>query len=649
MTMLDSMRRHRAWLKWSLALVVLTFIFFFIPTDFLSPQQATVGAAPREVIAEVGGRDLTAGDFQQRYTVRVAEFRQQFGGTLNAQILRQLGVEQQVLVQMIDEEVALIEAERQNITVSDEELRRQLLSIPGLQENGQFIGQARYEQILLQQLPPMTVPQFEEGLRRQLLIDKLRSAVTDWMAVSDAELDREYTRRNEKIKLQVVNVGADAFRDKVTVTDADAAAYYESKKAEYRVGEQRTIRYLLLDQDAQRQKVAVPPADIQRYYNENIQQFQTPEQIRASHILLNTGGGKDEAIVRKRAEEILAKARAGADFAALAKQYSEDEGSKAAGGDLDFFPRGRMVPEFEEAAWKMKPGEISDLVKSSFGFHIIKLADRRPGTSQSLDQVRPQIQAQLAADLASQQLVEQATRLEGRIKNVGDLDEAAGELGLSVQESGAFQRDDPVPGLGVSPQVAAAAFTLKDGEASGPLTTSRGIVFAAVAGKQNPYVPKLEEVATRVRTDLIASRASELSRRRAAEIGGALKTAGGDFAAAAKKQGFEAKDTELVPRGSALPDVGVQPDVERVVFGLAAGTVSDPIPTDTGTVIVRVVERDEVTPEELAKGREAFRAEFLGERRNRFFTAYMNKVKSRLAIEVKQDVLRRITAAQNQS
>jgi peptidyl-prolyl cis-trans isomerase D len=650
MTMLDSMRRHRGWLKWSLALVVVTFMLFFIPQDFLQPSQTTVGAAPREVIAEVDGRELTAGEFQQRYLTQVQQYRQQFGGSINDQLLRQLGVEQQVLAQMIDEEVALIEADRNGIRVSDEELAQQIFAIPALQENGRFIGEERYAQMLQAQLPPLTKSQFEESLRRSMVVDKLRGAVTDWMAISDAELEREFRRRNEKVKLQIVALTADAFRDTVTVTDADVAAWFDSHKAEYRVGERRTIRYLLLDRDLQRQKVTVPATDIQRFYNDNIQQYQTPEQIRASHILLNTAG-KDEASVRTQAEALLAQVKAGADFAALATQHSEDEGSKANGGDLDYFGRGRMVPEFEDAAFTLAPGQVSDLVKSQFGFHIIKVVDKRAGSTRTLDEVRPQIQEQLAFQISDQQIIDQATKLEDRIEDAGDLAEAAAELGLTVQESGAFQREDPVPGLGAAPQVAAAAFQLENDEVSQAIASPRGPVFIAVAGKTDPYVPKLEEVTDRVRKDLIRSRATDASRQRAAEIAASLKGANAvTFAARAKQLGFEAKaTTELVAREAALPDIGISPEVDKVAFGLPAGAVSDPIATGDGTVIARVDERDEVTADEFRQGREAFRAELLGERRNRFFTSYMNKAKARLTVEIKQDVLRRVTAAQNAS
>jgi peptidyl-prolyl cis-trans isomerase D len=621
---------------------VLTFILLYIP-DFITPTTGT-GAAPGEVVAEVGGRRVTAGEFQQRYISQIQAYRNQFGGSINTSLLRQLGIEQQILNQMIEEQVALIEADRNGIRVTDDELAQQILSLPGLQENGQFIGEARYQQLLQSQNPPMTPSQFEEGLRRSLIVDKLRAALTDWMAVPDSEVEREYTQRNEKVKLQVVALTADRFRDKVAVTDADVAAHYGSHSAEYRRGEQRKIRYLLLDREQARQKVVVPPTDIQRYYNDNIEQYQTPEQVRASHILLETAG-KNDADVKKRAEEILQQVKSGADFAELAKKVSEDKGSRENGGDLDYFGRGRMVPEFEQVAFSLQPGQTSDLVKSQFGYHIIKVVDKKAGSTRPLEEVRAQIQQQLAMQTADQRISDQARTLESRIDDPGDLDAVARELGIMVQESGFFEREDPVPGLGVAPQVAMEAFTLMDKQVSRTIASARGPVFITVSEKKDPYVPKLDEVKDRVKEDLIRLRAAELSSQRASAIAASLKSAP-DFAAAAKAQGFEAKDTELIPRNSALPDnIGISPEVDKVAFALPVDAVSDPIKTSDGTVIVRVVEKDPVTPEEFRKAKEAFRAEVLNERRGRFFAAYMTKARDRVKPEVNTDVLQRIIAA----
>ena len=643
MTMLDRMRRHKGWLKWSLALVVLAFIVFYIPSFLNDPTATGAGAAPSEVIADVEGRSVTAGQFQQRYNAQIQSYRQAYGAGLNDSLLRQLGIEQQILQQMVDEQAALVEAERHGLGVSDEELAQQIFAIPGLQENGRFVGEQRYEQILRSQIPPLTKATFEETLRRSLMIDKLRAALTDWMTVSDADVEREFTQRNEKVKLQVVALTADSFRNQVTVSDADVSSHFEAHKAEYRVGEQRKVRMLLLDREQAYARTTVTPTEVQQYYNGNIAQYQTPEQVRASHILLNTAG-KDEAAVRKQAEGILEQARAGADFAELARKFSEDEGSKVNGGDLDYFTRGRMVPQFETAAFALEPGQLSDIVQSQYGFHIIKVVDKKAAVTRPLDDVRPQIEEQLKRQRADQQVSTRATDLAAGIDDPSDLDRIARENGLMVTESEFFGRDDPVPGLGPAPQVAAAAFQLTTEMVNGPITTPRGPVFIALAGTRDPYVPTLEQVKDRVREDVIRARAAELSRQRAAQIAATLRSAG-NFAAAAKAQGLEAKDTQLIARDSPLPDVGVSAAVDKVAFSLPVGAVSEPITANDATVIVRVAERDEVTPAELQNGKEAFRDQLLSERRGRFFSSYMAKAKERMRIEIRNDVVRRMLAA----
>ena len=539
MTMLDRMRRHKGWLKWSLGLVVLAFIVFYIPSFLDDPTAVGVGALPGEVIAEVEGRDVTAGQFLQRYNSQIQAYRTAYGSNLNDQLLRQLGIDQQILQAMIDEQAALVEAERLGLTVSDEELAQQIFSIPGLQENGRFIGEQRYEILLRSQNPPMTKALFEDNLRRGLMVDKLRAALTDWMTVADSEVEREFTERNEKVKLQVVALTADRFRDQVTVTDADVSAYFDAHKADYRIGEQRKVRMLLLDRDQARSKTIVPAADVQRYYNDNVSLYQTPEQIRASHILLGTTG-KDEATVRKQAEDLLTQARAGTDFAALATKFSEDEGSKVNGGDLDYFSRGRMVPEFETAAFALEPGQISDVVKTQSGFHIIKVVDKKPAVTRTFDEVRPQIEEQLKAQRTDQQLTARAGEMAGRIDDPSDLDTVAREAGFMVTESEFFGREDPISGLGVAPQVTAAAFDLADNTVSAALPSPRGPVFVTLTGKREARIPMFDEVKDRVREDVVRTRATELSRQRATAIAAALRSAP-NFAAAATAQGFEAK------------------------------------------------------------------------------------------------------------
>jgi len=628
-----------SWLKWSLGIVVLAFIIFYIP-DFLRGSGAD--AASGETIARVEGQDITANEFRRTYQAQLQAYRSAYGGQMSEQLLKQLGVEQQILQQMVDERAQLADARRLGVSVSDAEVRERILSIPAFQENGAFIGDQRYQQLLRMQRPPMTAAEFEDNVRRQLTVQKLRSSVTDWMSVTDKDLEQEYRRRNDKVKLAVVSLTADSFRTQVTVSDGDIAGYFADHKDEFKIPEKRKIRYLLIDIDALRAKVVVPPSEIERTYNNNLEQYSTPEQVRASHILLKTEG-KDDAAVKAKAEDILKQARAGADFAELAKKYSEDEASQKNGGDLDYFGRGRMVAEFDQAAFALEPGKISDLVKTQYGYHIIKVVDKKAATTRPLADVRQQIQDQLAYERAQAQASDLAQALEKEITKPSDLDRVAKEKGLTVQESGFFARDEPILGLGQSPEAASRAFEMKQGDVAGPLRASRGFIFETMVAKQDPYVPKLDEVKERVREEVIKRKARDLSQQRAAEIAVKLKNAP-DFEKAAKASGLEAKTTELIARDSPIPDLGVAKAVEDAAFKLPVGGVSGPIATDNGTAIVKVLDKQEVTSADWANAKDRFREEVLTDWRNRFFGAYMVKAKQKMKIEVNRESLQRATS-----
>jgi peptidyl-prolyl cis-trans isomerase D len=636
MTMLDRMRRHRDWLKWSLGLVCVAFVLFYIP-DFLRGTGAD--AASGDTVAKVNGREISGADFRRTYQAQLQAYRSAYGGNMSDQLLKQLGIEQQILQQMVDERAALAEAERLGIKVSDEEVRQRIFAMPAFQDNGGFIGEARYQQLLRMQRPPMVASEFEDNVRRGLAVEKLRGSLTDWLSVNDADLEKEYRRRNDKVKLAVVSFTADAFRTQVSASDAEVASYFDAHKNDFKIPEKRKIRYLLIDVEGLRAKTIVPAADIEREYNNNSEQYTTPEQVRASHILLKTEG-KDDAAVKAKAEELLKQARGGADFAELAKKNSEDEASAKNGGDLDYFGRGRMVPEFDQAVFAMQPGTISDLVKTQYGYHIIKLVDKKNATTRPLTEVRQQLTDQLAYQRAQAQAADLAQNLEKQISKPADLDKVAKAQGLTVQESGFFARDEPILGLGPAPEAANKAFDMQTNEVSGPLRASRGFVFESLVAKQDPYVPKVDEVKDRVRDEVVKQKARDLSKQKAAEIAAKLKSAP-DFEKAAKAAGVEAKTTDLIAQDSPIPDLGVAPAVEDAAFKLAVGAVSDPIATDTGTAVIKVVEKKEVTPEEWTSSKDRFREELLTDRRNRFFSAYMVKAKQKMKIEVNRESLQR--------
>ena len=376
---------------------------------------------------------------------------------------------------------------------------------------------------------------------------------------------------------------------------------------------------------------------MQRYYDDNQQQYASPEQVRASHILFKTEG-KDDAVVKKLAEETLAKVKAGADFAALATKLSEDEVSASKGGDLDFFAKGAMVKEFDDVAFALKPGETSDLVKTQYGYHIIRATDRKAASTRALDESRVQIEEILKSERAQKEAERISTELAGKLTKPEDLDTVAKGRGLTVGESGFFARNEPIAGLGMAP---ARAFELKTGEVSEALRTQNGFAFVTVTGEQEARVPALEEVKSRVREDVQKTKAVEAARQKATAIGAQLKAAG-DFAAAAKTAGLEAKTTDLVVRGVALPDVGISPAVDAVAYTLPQGGVSDPIVTDTGAVIVKVLEKQSPSADEVKSGRDGVKNELLNQQKQRFYGSYMAKARERMNIKSNPAVIAQV-------
>ena len=629
MTMLARMRRHKNWLKWSLGIVIVTFAIFFVPR---SCRDVSAGAAPDDVIATVNGRRVTVETYQRAYNVQVDNMRRAYGGNLDAQMIKQLGIPQRLIQQLVDEEMMLAEADRLGITVSDGEVRERLIRLPAFQENGQFIGETRYRQILDMQRPPITPADFESQMRRSLTIEKLQGAVSDWMQISDEEVDREYKKRNEKVKLDLALFQSKDFQKGVTTTDADLTAQFNANPDAYKIPEKRRVRYIAIDAEHIKPTMTATQQEIEAKYQQNAKTYSTPEQVRASHILLKAEG-KDDAMVKKAAEDVLKKVKAGGDFAALAKQYSEDEGSKANGGDLDYFGKGVMYKEFEDAAWALKPGEISGLVKTQAGYHIIKLVDRKAAVTKTIADVRPQLEDQVKLEKAQAAAAKLAQDIAPKIKQPDDLDIVAREQKLTVGDSGLFSRDEPLAGMGFAPAVANQAFTLEQGKVAGPLQTTNGFAFIALAEIKPSYLPKLDEVKEKVRQDVIKAKAIELAKTKAATVASAK----GNFEAAVKAAGGTMKTTDFVARNAPLPEIGVNQAVDDAAFSLKQGETSQPISTDSAVVVVHLKEKQDLPTAQADKT--SLREELRQQKQQEFFAAYMAKARPKLTVKLNQRAL----------
>ncbi len=629
MTMLDRMRRHRGWLKWTLA--VAGFALLVLGFPLIQPETDVPGALT-DVIAQVGDDEITVGEFRNVYLAQLNQMRAQAGGEITPEILQSMGIDRQLLQTMIDEYAQLQEAERLGVVISDDEIRERILSLPLFQQNGVFIGEEAYIQTLRVQNPPMTPELFEEQVRRSLMLERLQAAVTDWITVTDEDLQKEHEARNERVRVSAISFRADDFREGLEATDDDVNALYEQNANDYLVPEKRRLQFVLIDVPALRDAFNPSDAEVQAYYDNNTERYTQPLNLRASHILLRTEG-KDEAEVMAQAQDLATQAREGADFAELARQYSEDDGTKEAGGDLGPIERGQMVPEFEGAAFALAQDEVSDPVTSMFGIHVIKATEKSGGESQTIDEVRDSIVELLKQESAQARADALAQAMAAEITTPEEMATAAQRRGLEAQESGFAGPGEPILGLGFSPEVTSQAFQLEEGEVAGPIATPTGPAFVTVTGVQDPYVPPLDEVEARVRDDVIRRKAFVTAQERANAVAAQLKEAE-DFTAAAEADELTVNSSDLIARGAAVPGVGLNAAVEAMAFSMDAGETSDPVLTGNSAVILHVHERQEADPADFAATRETLRAELVALRQNQFFVAYMEQAKTRIAIDI---------------
>ncbi len=637
---LSYMRRHRRWLYVFLWLVIAAFIILYIPAF-----QGAQAGSPGEALASVGGLPITVGEFQRDYLRQRQVYERMYQGRVDAAMLKRLGLEDQVLDGLVAERIVTLEAKRLGISVDDEAVAREIATGPEYQKDGQFIGTAEIRRVL--DLRGMTVEEFESAVRGSLLRRKLEALVGSGASVSAGEVEREFRRRTEQIKAEYVLVDAARFRAQVSVTDAEVAARFAAHKTRYGVPERRVLSYALIDGEALRPRVSVTDAEVEADYNEHRDEFREPEQVCASHILIKVkatptaaeGHPEDEA--RKIAEGLLQKVRAGGDFAALAKASSEDKGSAAQGGDLSCFQRGSMVPEFENSAFDLKPGTTSELVKTSYGFHIIRVASHRDESVRPLTQVKDAIRQRLVMDRVRAMAEAQAEAVAVALRSGRSLEEAARGQGLTVVKSAPLSRQDVTAPL-QSPALLARAFDMAKGEVEKEaFTLPQGFAFISVAEIQAPRAAELKEVQDKVKADLVDEAAREKARALCADL--RAKAVGQGLEKAATAAGLVRKETPgLVGRGQALGDLGTGASLDEAAFGLPLKDLSSPIPVPAGYAVVRVLEKQEFNAAAFEQQKDAIASALRAQKQAELFQAFIDQARKRVVVERRPEVFRRV-------
>jgi peptidyl-prolyl cis-trans isomerase D len=622
-----------------LLVLAASMVTYLIP-GFMSGTEVTQSG----VVASVGGHEISRDDVAR--VVRDEARGQSYPPSLMP-FLAQRAV--QGLIQQA--EIAY-EAERMGLKVSDQELRDELQNgvyketlFPG----GKWIGAEQYKSLLSQ--ANLTPDQFEHSVKMGLLQRKLFSVVTANTVVPESEIQQAYKDKNTKVKVQYAVIQLDDILKTIKPTDTELKAYYEANQARYQnaIPEKRQIKYFVLNDKDFADKVTVEPADIQRYYSSQKEAFHVPERVKVRHILIGTpppgpDGKVDQKAVdeaRAKAEDVLKQVKAGGDFAALANKYSTDPGNEdpqthaKKGGELGWFGKGQMVPEFEKVAFAQNKGQISDLVKTDFGFHIIQTEDKEEAHTKPLEEVKGDIEKVVKQDKVNQLLNTTSTEAIRDAQKEG-LEKAAAKYHAQVVTSNPVTRTDSLAGVGAQPGFMNAVFSTA--EKAGPQIERipTGYVVYEVTKVEPPRKPSFEEIKDRVASEFKNERANDILRRKTQEMADRAH-AEHDLAKAAKEAGATVKTSDLVMHTATVPDLGSMSGPASVAFSLKQGEISGPLNLGRGQGVLQVVERQEpsLSDPQFAKDRDQLHDQLMQQKQQELLTMFLNDLSTRLEKEGK--------------
>ncbi|HUO86972.1 MAG TPA: SurA N-terminal domain-containing protein [Thermoanaerobaculia bacterium] len=634
--MLKALRENLKYLSWVLWIVIAAFVgaLFF---DF----GAMTGApgAGGDAAAHVAGEAITFSELREQHAQLDRQYREMFGAQWSSELAEQLGLERQAIEMLVNRKVLLHEAGRLGLAVSDAELRREIRDIPVFREDGRFVGAARYAEIL--RANNLSPDRFESSLREDLLLQKVQQALSQNLFLSDAEVERALREESERATIAYLELPA-ARMAEVTASRAELERHLADNPDAFRLPSQRRIAYLLVDRNRIAQEVTPGDTELEAYYRENQDDFRVEEQVAARHILLRTGGERSDDEARRQLIDARQRIAAGEDFAALVAELSEEPGAAERGGDLGFFGRGAMVPEFETAAFGGEVGEIVGPIETPFGLHLLEVTGRRPAGVRPFAEVRSEIAQRLRGEQAAERARALAGELAGELRQSGGGVEAMEALAadrpsVRVEQPPPFAADGFVAGLGRVPELAEAAFTLGQGGISQPIEVPRGWVIAVVQEALPARVPDLAEAEPQVRRVVEQEKRQRAAVERLEQAAGALSD-GGSLEEVAAELGVEVVTSEPFGANDPIGSLGSVPEVNRSALELAEGAVGGPVPTTQGAVLFRVISRQRFDPVAAAGQRDEVRARLIGERLNRLQAALIQHRREELGVTYSREV-----------
>jgi peptidyl-prolyl cis-trans isomerase D len=610
-----------------LGLICASMLTYLIP----GLMNGTTGASSPDAVATVGGDSITAADFQQ-------EFSQATRSQSIPQMLRG-AYAKQVLDQMIFQRALGYEAKRLGIQVTPQEESDRIKEIFPDVWSGDTWLRDRYPTEVETRFQ-MSVPEFETLLQNEMLTEKFRGLVTDGVTVSAPEVEQEFRWRNEKVKIEYALVKPADIAPSIRPSDAELSAWFAKNSSRYQIPERRSARYALLDTSKLRANTQVSDDTLRAYYNSHIDEYKVENRAHVEHILFKTVGKTDAEIaeIRQKAEDVLKQAKHGANFEDLAKKYSEDDPTKVRGGDLGWIVEGQTVPEFQQAAFSIPKGTISDLVKTQYGFHIIKLLDRETAHTKSFEEVRDSILQPVLDQKVSAQASDISDQMAAAVRQSDrqSLDDLAKKFHLDQGETVAAGATDTLLPLGDAPELRQALFALHPGEISRPIQVESGFAIITPKDILPAHQATLEEVHDRVLADYQHEKSIDLARSRAQEF--SKRAQGGeDFDKVAKSLDLAVKTSDPFARSGSIPDIGTGQQV-AAAFNMQVGQVSDPTKVGDIWVVYRTASHDPPNLADLSAQANEIQQQLLQTKQSMAFEAFHKALVDRLKREGKLTV-----------
>jgi len=577
-----------------LTIVALSMITYLIP-GFGS----NTGLPTDPVLAQIGDRKITMSEAQREVQ------RMTSGGRIPPELLETYFPT--IVDQIVNREAGVYTAKRMGLTASDDEAKARFeAEFPQFYKDG-VLQEDQLDAVLKQQgLTPQAVL---DDFRDQILLRKLQEALLEGVVVGPKEVEQAFNEKYERAKVQYIAFPPAKFRDQVKISDEDIQKWYDSHKASYTKPEKFGYQVLVLDQAKVEAALVVTEAQLRAAYDSSLDNFRMPERAHARHILLKTEGKSDaeKKGLKAKADELLKQIKGGADFAELAKKNSQDAADS--GGDLGWFVRNQMTPEFDKAAFDLKPNEVSGVITSPFGYHIIQLLEKEPAKLKKFDEVKAELETEVRAQSITDKMQTAGDQMhDALVKTPTAAADVAKKFGADVITVPSASQGEAIPTLGVTPEIDQSLPGMKPGDVTPLLVLPANRLAVAVLNTRTPGRPsELSEVQAQIRDGLANTKANDLAVAKAKEAAERLKK-GEDINVVAKSMGLDVTTSSNFGRADSIDGLGPATYLFDA-FTKPVGTILGPVEITQRQIVARVTEKTPADPAALPIEREALTRE----------------------------------------